>query len=82
MICPECNQSAEAGQKITQAQPALLRLVEKIAALKFEGEPDDDGDPFEPTSEDSIATLNQLILEARQLIVTADMCGERQEIVP
>jgi hypothetical protein len=52
--------------KAAQSQPALLAYVEKIAGLKHENEPDDNG-PFERTSEDSIATLNQLILEARTL---------------
>ena len=50
--------------------------------MKHEGEPGDDGDPFEPTSEDSIAILNQLILEARQLLGTADKCDKCNEAVP
>jgi hypothetical protein len=58
----------EAVVKAAESQPALLRFVEEIALLKHENEPGDDGEPFDPTSEDSIATLNQLILEARQLL--------------
>lgn len=38
--------------------------------------------PFEMTSEDYIATLNQLILEARKLLGTADKCDECGETVP
>jgi formylmethanofuran dehydrogenase subunit E len=37
---------------------------------------------FEMTSEDYIATLNQLILEARKLLGTADKCDECGEMVP
>ncbi len=50
--------------------------------LKHEGEPGEDGKPFEITSEDAIATLNQLILEARQLLGTADKCDKCKETVP
>jgi hypothetical protein len=71
----------EAVVKAAEAQPALLKFVEEVAALKHEGEPDDDG-PFEITSEDAVATLNQLILEARQLLGTADKCSRCQAIVP
>jgi hypothetical protein len=55
--------------------------VERIAGLKHEGEPDD-GEPFERTREDSIATLNELILEARQLVGTAGKCSKWGESVP
>ena len=68
--------------KTAESQPALLRFVEEVAGLKHEREPGDDGDPFEPNSEDSIATLNQLILEARQLLGTADKCHKCGEVVP
>ena len=71
----------EAVEKAALAHPALLKFVEKIAGLKHEGEPDDDG-PFERTSEDSIATLNQLILEARELVGTAEKCDKCGETVP
>jgi hypothetical protein len=71
----------QAVEKAALAQPALLRFVERIAGLKHEGEPGDDG-PFEPTSEDSIATLNQLILEARELVGTAEKCDKCGSAVP
>ena len=72
----------EAVVKAAEAQPARLRFVEEFAFLKHKGEPGDDGDPCEPTSEDFIATLNQLILEARQLLGTADKCDKCKETVP
>jgi len=53
-----------------------------VSDLWHEDEPGDDGEPYEPTSEDAIATLNQLIAEARQLLGTADKCDECGEIVP
>ena len=68
--------------KAAESQPALLKFVQEVAELKHEGEPGDDEEPFEPTSEDSIATLNQLILEARQLLGTADKCSKCGEVVP
>jgi hypothetical protein len=79
----ETDQAAwEAVVKVAEAQPALLKFVEEIAGLKHENEPGDAGKPFEITSEDAIATLNQLILEARQLLGTADKCSECGEVVP
>ena len=72
----------EAVVKAAEAQPALLRFVEEVALLKHEREPGDDGEPSEITSEDAIATLNQLILEARQLLGTADKCSKCGEVVP
>ena len=69
------------NQPNQRSEPALLKFVERIAGLKHEGEPGDDR-PFEPTSEDSIATLNQLILEARQLLGTADKCSKCGQTVP
>jgi hypothetical protein len=72
----------EAVVKAAQSQPALLKFVEEVAELKHEGEPGDDGGPFDQTSEDAIATLNQLILEARQLLGTADKCDKCGEVVP
>lgn len=71
----------KAVEKAALAQPALLKFVQEIAALKHEGEPDDDG-PFEPASGDSIARLNQIILEARQVLGTADKCSKCQAVVP
>ena len=86
--CDACQKFAndqaavEAVVKAAESQSALLKFVEEVALLKHEGEPGDDGDPFEPTSEDSIATLNLLILEARQLLDTADKCAQCGEVVP
>ena len=68
--------------KAAESQPALLKFVEEVAQLKHENEPGDDGKPFEPTSEDTIVTLNQLILEARQLLGTIDKCSNCGEVVP
>ncbi len=59
--------------KQAQLQPALALFVEQVAGLKHEGELDEAG-PYEPTSEDVITNLNQLILKARQLLGTADYC--------
>jgi hypothetical protein len=58
------------------SQPALLRFVQEVSRMMHEGEPDEAGEPFERTSEDAIATLNQLILETRQLMGTAETCCE------
>ena len=64
------------------SQSALLKFVEEVALFKHEGEPGDDGEPFDQASEDSIATLNQLVLGARQLLGTADKCQKCRVIVP
>jgi hypothetical protein len=58
------------------SQPALLRFVQEVSRMMHEGEPDAAGEPLERTSEDAIAALNQLILEARQLMGTAETCCE------
>jgi hypothetical protein len=65
-----------------QAQPQLLGFVQNVSLLTHEGEEGLDGNPFETTSEDYIATLNQLILEARKLLGTAEKCGDCGETVP
>ena len=86
--CDACRQFAndqaalEAVVKAAEAQPALLKFVEEIAGLKHENEPSDDGKPFEITSEDAIATFNQFILEARQLLGTAAKCQKCEAVVP
>jgi hypothetical protein len=86
--CDACQKFANdqaalrAVVKAAESQPALLKFVEEVAGLKHEREPGDDGDPFERPAEDSIATLNQLILEARQLLGTADKCDKCKETVP
>jgi len=78
----ESDQAAvEAVVKCAQSQPQLLQFVKKISDLMHEGEPGDDGQPFDQASEDAIAALNQLILEARQLLGTAEKCGECGETV-
>ena len=60
--------------KAAEAQPALLKFVQEIAELNHEKEPGEDGTVSDRPSEDYIATLNQLILDARQLLGTADKC--------
>ena len=56
------------------SQQALIQFVQEVSLLMHEGEPDKAGEPLERTSEDAIATLNQLILEARQLMGTSETC--------
>jgi hypothetical protein len=58
------------------SQPALFQFVQEVSLQMHEGEPDETGEPFERASEDAIATLNQLILEARRLMGTAETCCE------
>jgi len=79
----ENDQAAlEALVKAAGSQPALLQFVETVSRLLHEGEPGVANQPHEPSSEDAIATLNQLILKARQLLGTAEKCGECGETVP
>ena len=84
--CDQCEQfggdlaAMEAVEEVFRNQPALLKFIEKIAGLKHEQEPDNN--PFEHASEDYIATLNQLILEARELLGTADKCEKCGVTVP
>jgi hypothetical protein len=86
--CDVCEQypgdlaAVEALEKAVLAQPGLLKFVEGISRLRHEKEPDDDGAPFKPSAEDSIVTLNQLIMKARQLLGTADRCGVCGQTVP
>jgi hypothetical protein len=79
---PSDQAALEAMEKAVLAQPALLEFVEAVAGLKHEKEPAEDGKPSEITSEDAIATLNQLILDARQRLGTADKCGICGKAVP
>jgi len=65
-----------------KSQAQLLQFVKKVSDQTHEGEPGEDGQPFDPASEDAIATLNQIILEARQLLGTAEKCDECGEVVP
>src|SRR5438477_13036802 len=65
---PRIKDNGESKPETAKSQPELLQFVTKIADLMHEIEPDDDGKPFDPTSEDAIATLNHFILEARQLL--------------
>src|SRR6266446_6276311 len=53
---------------LARTHPKLLRLVDAMSQLKYEGEPLDDGGRYDPTAEDAIATVNRLILEARLLL--------------
>jgi hypothetical protein len=86
--CDACQKFAndqaalEAVEKAAQSQPALFRFVEEVSLLKHEREPGDDGNPCDRLSEDYIATLNQLIMDARQLLGTADQCDKCKETVP
>ena len=68
--------------KAAESQPALLKFVEEVSLLKHEREPGDDGNPCDRPSEDYIATLNQLIMDARKLLGTADQCDKCKETVP
>jgi hypothetical protein len=85
--CDVCEQypgdlaALQAVEKIALAHPALLKFVEKIAGLEHEGQPDDDELP-ERTPEDCIAPLNELILEARELVGTAEKCDKCGQTVP
>ena len=85
--CDVCEQfdsdlaALQAVEKAALTHPALLKFVQKIAGLKHEGEPGDERS-FERTSEDFIATLNQIILEARELVGTAEKCSKCGETVP
>jgi hypothetical protein len=78
---PGIEHHAEPNQQITEAQMRLLQFAKNVADLMHEGEPGNDGQPFDRTSEDTIAALNQLILEARELVGTADTCGDCGETV-
>ena len=70
----------EAVVKAAKAHAELLMFVEAVSRLRHEGEPDDD--PFEATWEDTICTLNEVILDARKLLGTAEKCGECGQTVP
>jgi hypothetical protein len=72
----------EAVEKAAQSQPALFRFVEEVAGLKHEKEPGEDGKPCDGPSEDYIATLNQLVMDARKLLGTANRCNKCGEVVP
>jgi len=67
--------------KSAQSQTQLLQFVKEVSGLLHEGEPGEDDQPHEPTSEDAIAALNQMILKDRQLLGTAEECGECGETV-
>jgi len=72
----------EAVVAAAKSQPQLLVFAQSVSLLTHEGEPDERGQPFEIASEDAIATLNQLISEARQLVGSAKTCSSCGEIVP
>jgi hypothetical protein len=56
----------KADAALIAAAPSLLTFVRLIAGMTREGEKVD-GVRFEPTSEDCLATLNELITQARKL---------------
>ncbi|SRR5258707_1983777 len=86
--CDACEQfdsdiaAIEAVEKAAKAYPGLLKFVEEVAELTHEREIGQDGKPYDRPSEDFIATLNQLIMDARELLGTADKCAECGESVP
>lgn len=86
--CDVCEQydsdlaAIHAVENAAVSQPELLGFVEKVADLTHEGELKDDGQPYVPSSEEAIAACNRLILEARQLLGTAETCGECGDTVP
>jgi len=55
-----------ANAALIAAAPEMLAFVRLIAGMTREGEKVD-GERFEPTSEDCIATLNELITQGRKL---------------
>lgn len=64
----------------------LLKFVERVGRMTHEGEPWDQENSegkrrFEMSSEDAIATVNELILEARVLLGTAHTCADCHEVV-
>lgn len=68
----------EAVVKAAHGQSELLRFVEEVSRLSYESEED----PFERTQEDTIVTLNQVIMDARQLLGIAEKCSECGQTVP
>jgi len=72
----------EAVEQTCRSHAALLEFVEKVSRLQHSTEPPEPDDPFEHTSEDYIVTLNQVIMDARQLLGTADKCSHCGQIVP
>src|SRR6266852_3875310 len=65
--CDTCNRyegdlaATEAVLKAAEQYPQLLTFAQNVSLQTHEGEFDADGEAYEPTSEDAIATLNQLI---------------------
>ena len=62
----------------------IKSFISKITRMTAEGEPGSDGQPFEPVSEDAIATLNEIMQEARQLrplISQLDLLLKREQAV-
>jgi ribosome-binding protein aMBF1 (putative translation factor) len=70
----------EAVVKAAQARAELLKFVTEVGGLRHESEPDDD--PFERTWEDTIVALNEVIMEARQLLGISPKCSECGQTVP
>ena len=72
----------EAVEHAFQSHAALLEFVEKVSRLQHSSEPPEVDDPFERTSEDFIVTLNQVIMDARQLLGTTEKCSRCGQTVP
>jgi len=83
--CETFNGDAAALEAVVQAaeaQPGLLKFAERVSRLRHEGEPAEDDELFERSCADSIAILNELILDARRLLGTAEKCDECGQLAP
>jgi hypothetical protein len=86
--CGTCEQyendlsAIEFLEKTHHSHHALLRLAHGIADLRHEGEPNNNGEAYEPTSEDAICTLNELIMEAREILGFSKDCELCARSVP
>ena len=79
----ESDQAAlEALVNAAEHESRLLAFARNVSLLMHEGELDEMGEPHEPVSEEAIATLNQLIADARQLLGTSEKCIECGQMVP
>lgn len=60
----------------------LLKFAVSVAALQIEHEPDNDGLPFEQSSEDCFAAHDRTIHEARHLLGLLEICEKCGAEVP
>lgn len=69
------HREGECMPRAQNAQGGLLAFVEKVARLKKWGEPDEIGDPFEPSDgvDDSHSCLMGLIDEARAILAPEEV---------